>query len=81
MLAALEYYLREISKSCFLGDWSVAEKAQQYFSANVGGRREGYDRRGEQPTRFCQNEPNFSAGGMAALPRTAREVEEYQLSA
>jgi hypothetical protein len=40
MLAALQYYLREISKSCFLGDWSVTEKANQYFSDNPKERKE-----------------------------------------
>ena len=40
MLAALEYYLREISKSCFLHDWSVTEKANQYFSTNPKERKE-----------------------------------------
>jgi hypothetical protein len=38
MLAALEYYLLEISKS--LGDWSLTEKAQQYFSTNPKERKE-----------------------------------------
>jgi hypothetical protein len=40
MLAALKYYLQEISKRCFLDDWSVEQKANQYFSTSAKERKE-----------------------------------------
>jgi hypothetical protein len=40
MLAALEYYLQEIYKSCLPVDWCVTEMAQQYFSGNAKERKE-----------------------------------------
>jgi hypothetical protein len=40
MLAALEYYLREIYKNCFPVDWSVTQMANQYFSTNAEERKE-----------------------------------------
>jgi hypothetical protein len=49
-------------------------------SRRVGRHCEGCDGRGELPTRFCQNEPNFSGRGMVVQSLCRERLVEDELA-